>query len=448
MHAIASRRRATGLLAAGLILAAVALPSVAAPALAGLGFDDHVTQISAGGYHTCALRTHTGTGTVWCWGDNTYGQLGDGTTGNATTHLRLVPVQVRRGNGFLTGITAISAGERHTCARRDDGTAWCWGRNQFGQLGDGTTGGATQRRLKAVQVERGSGFLTGVTTISAGLWHSCARTANGTGWCWGRNQLGQLGDGTTGGSTHRRLKAVQVLRTGGDGPLTGVATVDAGFYHSCARTTNGSAWCWGDNSYGQLGDGTTGNADHLRLKAVRVKWVLGTNLIGVTALSTGSWHSCARRNDGSTWCWGSNNYGELGDGSTGDANHLRLKAVQVLRAPGPDPLLAVASVSAGGWHSCARTNDNRAWCWGDDFWGEVGDGTTGGLRLRAVPVVLQNGSPLTNVNTVSAGTYHSCARTLNRTAACWGDNRKGQLGNGVADSLKRSYAAKVVFMRP
>ena len=211
-----------------------------------------MTGVTAGSGQSCA---RTAGGDAWCWGDDTYGQLGDGTTGNAD-HLRLKAMRVRRGGSYLTGVAAVSAGRDHTCARRADGSAWCWGYGEFGQLGDGTTGDADHRRLKAVRVRQGGGFLAGVRRLDAGRDHTCVRRGDGTAWCWGAGGDGSIGDGTTG----VRRKAVRVLRaTGG---LTDVRAISAGAEHSCAARANGTAWCWGMDNSAQLGDGLYDGVPH------------------------------------------------------------------------------------------------------------------------------------------------------------------------------------------
>jgi alpha-tubulin suppressor-like RCC1 family protein len=281
---------------------------------------DDVTAISAGGYHGCALK---GDGTVWCWGDDTYGQLGDGTTGDADHH-RLKAVRVRRGSGHLSGVSAISGGERHTCARRGDGSAWCWGDDTYGQLGDGTTGDAHHLRLRAVRVRQGGGSLTGVAAVSAGRDHTCARKADGSAWCWGYGEFGQLGDGTTGDADHLRQKAVRV--TQGGGFLADVRRLDAGRDHTCVRRGDGTAWCWGAGGDGSLGDGTTGDANGVRLKAVRVVRATG-DLTDVRDISAGAEHSCAARANGTAWCWGMDNSAQLGDGLYDGVPHPYAKRV-------------------------------------------------------------------------------------------------------------------------
>ena len=275
----------------------------------------------------------------------------------------------KAGGAALTGVVAVSAGGVHSCARTSDGAAWCWGRNAYGILGDGTT----TDRLGAVQVTKsGGGALTGVTAVSAGKgYHSCARTSDGAAWCWGYNAYGQLGDGTT----TDRLRAVRVTRAGGS-VLSTVASVSAGGYHSCARTRAG-AWCWGSNGAGRLGDGTMTS----RLRAVRVTDPSGDALTEATAVSAGLNHSCARTREGAARCWGPNGYGQLGNGTTTD----RPWAVRVQKSGGA-ALLGVTAVSAGDFHGCARTTAGAAWCWGSNDSGKIGDGTTTD-RHRAVRVV-------------------------------------------------------------
>lgn len=397
-----------------------------------LAASDAVSKVSAGGTYTCAVK---GDGSAWCWGDDYFGELGDGSTGDAQ-NLRLTPVRVRHGGGNLSGVSAISAGGDNTCAVKSTGSVWCWGWGQYGANGDGTT---TDRHT-AVHVKSSlGGYLTDVTQVAMGGGDTaCARRTDGTVWCWGSASDGQTGDGTTGDANGLRLTAVQVRR--GSGFLTGITQISSnqGDYSTCARRKDGTAWCWGEDQSGELGDGTTGNGDGLRLKAVQVKQG-ATGMTDVSSVAVGAEHACAVKRNGSAWCWGSDGSGELGDGTTGDpSTHLRLSPVKARSATEPLANLTAGSAggNGGGNFSCVRRSDATAWCWGADSAGELGDGTTGDVghvRLTAVEV-RHSGVAFANVKQVSAGSQHTCAVRTNGTLWCWGANAYGQLGIGSADA--------------
>ncbi len=340
-----------------------------------------VTAIAAGGSHTCAL---TSSGGVWCWGRNFYGQLGDG-----TTTARSTPVAV---SGLPSGVTAIAAGGFHTCALTSSGGVWCWGYNYYGQLGDGTP----TARSTPVAV---SGLPSGVTAIAAGYYHTCALTSSGGVWCWGRNSYGQLGDGTT--TTRSTPVAVSGLPSG-------VTAIAAGGVHTCALTSSGGVWCWGDNYSGQLGDGTTTT----RSTPVAVSGLPS----GVTAIAAGYNHTCALTSSGGVWCWGANYSGQLGDGTT----TTRSTPVAVSGLPS-----GVTAIAAGYNHTCARTSSGGVWCWGANYSGQLGDGTT---TTRSTPVAV-SGLP-SGVTAIAAGGFYTCALTGSGGVWCWGSNRYGQLGDG------------------
>jgi alpha-tubulin suppressor-like RCC1 family protein len=268
---------------------------VAVPGLTGVRTT--ANSVAAGWYHSLALKAD---GTVWAWGYNAAGQLGNGTTTNSSR-----PVQVRgpNGVGFLTNIVAVAAGVYHSLALRSDGTVWAWGYNYYGQLGNATL----QDSVYPVQVHdsSGSGTLTNIRAIAAGAGHSVALTTSGMVLTWGWNFYGQLGNGNT---TDRMLP----------GPLTslsGVATIAAGYAHTLAGKTDGTVWNWGSNFYSQLGDGTTTD----RHAPVQVHGVGNSGMLGnVRTLAAGSGHNLALRSDGSVVAWGFDFYGSLGDGRQGD----------------------------------------------------------------------------------------------------------------------------------
>jgi alpha-tubulin suppressor-like RCC1 family protein len=397
--------------------------------VASLGAD--VVAVSAGGNHACACKAD---GTLWCWGGNGDGQLGDG-----STRYRDTPAKVAAALGFLH----VAAGLDFTCAIRVGATLSCWGENLVGQLGIG---------MPAVQVTplAVARLGTDVAQLSAGNRSFCARKTDGSAWCWGDNLAGQPDDGPTG----YRPSPVEVVALGHsvaqvasgwggatcalltDGGVwcwgsisnasgnfdarpvpfevaglpTNIAEVAVGWAHACARADDGALWCWGRNDNGQLGDGS--NA-YFRDTPVQVSALAGL----VAEVSTTGTHTCARSIDGMLWCWGSNDSGELGDGTTTDS------ATPLKVAPLGANVRQV-STSPGG-HTCARLTDGTAWCWGRNDSGQLGDSTT---SQSATPVQV---SGLASAVAISAGASHTCARTSDGSAWCWGDNQVGQLGNGM-----------------
>ena len=338
-----------------------------------------IAAVSAGEGDSCGLTTG---GNGYCWGDNFRGQLGDGTTTG-----RLTPVLV---SGSLS-FALLSALSDHTCGITTGGDTYCWGLNDQGQLGDGTT----TDRVTPVLVSGGLSF----ASLSSGENHTCGLTTGGIAYCWGRNDLGQLGDGTT---TER---LTPVLVSGG----LSFASLNAGGGqgHTCGLTTGGEAYCWGRNFDGQLGDGTTTN---------RLAPVLVSSGQSFTALSAGGFHSCGVTTGGDAYCWGENFFGELGDGTTTD----RLTPVLVSGS------LSFASLSAGSSHSCGLTTGGNAYCWGRNTRGQLGDGTTTG---RLTPVLVTGGLSFASLN---LGDPHSCALAATGGGAyCWGSNFSGQLGDGT-----------------
>jgi len=380
-----------------------------------------ILNIVAGSKHTCAILTG---GKVMCWGDNTSGQLGNNTGNNSDTPVpvyglsrgvialtagiqstcalisgggvkcwgngQITPVDV---SGLASGVTAMAAGYRHTCAVTAGGGVICWGDNDKGQLGDGTT----TNRITPVDV---SGLSSGVTALAAGIRHTCALLDGGGVKCWGANYDGQLGDGTR----TDRVTPVNV-----SGLSSGVTALAAGGNHTCALLDGGGIKCWGDNWYGQGGDGTI---EH-HSTPVDVSGLTS----GVIALYTGRDHTCALLNGGGVKCWGANYDGQLGDGTTTD----RSTPVDVSGLSG-----GVKTLATGESHTCALFEDRRVMCWG---W--IGYGQFGGriIPYRSTPMDV-NGLT-SGITSLTAGEDHTCAVSTGGVVKCWGDNDRGQLGDGT-----------------
>jgi cysteine-rich repeat protein len=298
-----------------------------------------VAAAAPGKEHTCVLMT---TGGVKCWGRNDKGQLGDGTGSDSS-----VPVDV---SGLSSGVVSLCSGEKHTCAVLAGGGVKCWGLNDKGQLGDGTT----TDRASPVNV---SGMSSGIAVVEGGGKHTCAVTAAGAVKCWGLNDRGQVGDATT----TDRLTPVDV-----SGVSSGAAGVSCGDKHTCAVFSAGGVKCWGLNDKGQVGDATTTD----RLTPVDVSGLT----TGAAGVSCGEKHSCALLTAGGESCWGLNDVGQLGDGTTTDS--LTPIAVTGLASSAVD-------AACGYGHTCAVLDTGGIVCWGNNNRSQLGDGTN---TDRSVPV--------------------------------------------------------------
>jgi alpha-tubulin suppressor-like RCC1 family protein len=337
-------------------------------------------NITADADHTCAV---TAGGAAKCWGDNGSGKLGDG-----TTQPRAVPVSV----SGISGVSAIAGGLFHTCAITTAGALYCWGSNAYGQLGDGTTADHT---TPAAVPGLGS-----VTDIGTGYSHSCAVVSGGVK-CWGDNTFGQLGNG----STTDHTSPIDVF-----GLTSGVVAVAAGQYFNCALTTGGGVKCWGDNVYGQLGDGSTMQ----RIQPVDVTG-LSSGVMAIAASEGG--HTCALLDTGAVKCWGNNEYGQLGENRACPTPCTSPVDVTGLSS-------GVSEITVGYFSTCALLSGSMK-CWGNNQFGQVGDNQVCGV-LCGTPVDV-SGLPA-GVTTITAGARHTCARTAS-AIYCWGDNFEGQVGD-------------------
>ena len=349
-----------------------------------------VIDISAGGAHVCAVRSD---GRVFCWGRNDHGQLG--VAGGASD----VPVEVP---GITTAVQ-VSAGVEHTCARLEDDTLRCWGSDAEGQLGDGSTDSTGPTPVTVSSID-------GATDVSAGSQYTCA-VAAGQAYCWGSDIAEQLGNGDGALDSDVPYLVDAIAST-----AQGVAASDT---HACAVVDTGQVYCWGANNVGQLGRGAPSSGGEGVPAAV-------SGLTGASQVTTGSQgvtrgHGCAR-SGGDVRCWGYNDVGQLGTGSTDPSS-----------SPTAVVLTDVADVSAGPSYTCAARSSGELWCWGGSLTG-VTSGADTPERFGEVDAVMR----------VSAGgagfNHHACAIVAGR-AVCWGSNNDGRLGAGIATGMSTSIRA-------
>ena len=339
------------------------------------------TAITAGGIHSCALHQD---GTISCWGNNQYGQLGDRTDDYNSSSL--APVGV----AGITDATAITTGWAHSCALHQDGTISCWGNNEWGQLGDGQSADDWYDRSADSSVPVGVAGITDATAIAAGSSHSCALHEDGTISCWGSNTWGQLGDKTDDDSSMPVAVA----------DITDATAITAGRGHSCALHQAGTISCWGNNEYGQLGDKTDDDSSVPAAVA---------DITDATAITTGYAHSCALHQNGTISCWGNNENGQLGNGTDNSS-----------RVPvGVAGITDATAITTGYGYSCALHEGGTISCWGE------GHRTRGGSSM---PVAVAG---ITDATAITAGYSHSCALHQNGTISCWGSNAYDKLGSGT-----------------
>ncbi|KRE21939.1 RCC1 domain-containing protein [Paenibacillus sp. Soil522] len=359
-------RRRFMLLVCGFLLVTLLLPFQAAAAevgstVTGESSKSGVTMVEAGG-PSIALKED---GTVWTW-------------------VGVAPVQVQG----LSSVSAVAASDQNYLVIKSDGTVWAWGDNIERQLGECEGTELDYYRSTPVQVCN----LSSVVAVTSARYHNLALKSDGTVWAWGDNSKGQLGDG---GSYDYSLGPVQVQG------LSSVVAIAAGDDHSLALKSDGTVWAWGLNNYGQLGIGRTTSTSSTPVQV--------QGLSSMVAIAAGNDHNLAVKSDGTVWQWGMTYNGELFNGGSGDL----YTPVQV------QGLSSVSAVAAGGRsHNLALKSDGTVWAWGDNDYGQLGDGTT---TRRYPPVQVQG---LGSVATIAAGTSHSLALKSDGTVWAWGYRNK------------------------
>ncbi len=321
-------------------------------------YDDNNTH-----EHTCAI---TKAGALYCWGRNDFGQVGNNSTSD-----RLTPVKVK------DGIAAVSLGWGHTCAVGVEGAVYCWGNNEKGQVGNGNT----SNQKKPVKVK------DGIKAISTGYYNTCGVSVEDDLYCWGFNERGQIGNG----STSDQKTPVKVM--------DGIATVSLSWGHTCSVSVDGGLYCWGSNAEGQLGKevGVTN-----QLTPVKV-------MDAIKAVTLGIYHTCSISNEGSLYCFGRNDYGQVGNGSTG----FQMTPTKLMDG--------IAAVTLGLYHTCGMGVDGAMYCWGYNEQGQIGNGST---IDQLTPVKVMD-----DIATISTGDFHTCSVSVDGSLSCWGDNDYRQVGN-------------------
>lgn len=358
----------------------------------GTIFHYRIVAYNAGGAVFGADQTFITPTSVWAWGSNRSGELGDGTNNNSN-----IPVQVNS----LTDVTAVSVGMAyHTLSLKNDGSVWAWGRNGDGQLGDGTF---VNRNIPA-QVPG----LANIVATAAGSGFSVALKNDGAVWAWGANWTGQLGIGTNNDS----YVPVQLS------DLSGIIGISAGYQHTLALKNDGTVWAWGANWNGELG-----MPNYIDSSTVPVQ--VG-GISDVIAVAAGGQFSAVLKNDGTVWTWGSNQYGELGDGTNIDS----YIPVQVVALTG------IKAISGGWHHLLALKDDGSVWASGQNRYGTLGDGTD---IDRNVPVQAVG---LTGVTAIATGYYSPIALKNDGTVWGWGRNQDGQVGDGT--NIDRNIPVQVL----
>ncbi len=352
-------------------------------------FWNEIKSITAGFDHSCGLLSN---GSAMCWGRNNNGQIGDGSTTQ-----RVNPTFVNSTEPFIS----IIAGGFHTCGLLINGGVKCWGSNNRGQIGNGSSSD-TVNNVNPTLINSTESFVS----ITADGLRTCSLLSNGSAMCWGLNTNGQVGDGTIG---LRKLNPTFVNST------EPFISITAGDLHTCGLLSNGSAMCWGDNENGQIGNGSSSAPVN------NVNPTFVNSIESFVSITAGDSHTCGLLNNGSVMCWGSNFYGQIGNGSSSlTVDNLNPTFVNTSKS--------FVSIIADGLHTCGLLSNESAMCWGYNVHGQIGDGST---INRNNPVFV---NPTESFVSITAGSFHTCGVLNNGSSMCWGQNDFGQIGNGSSSA--------------
>ncbi len=350
----------------------------------------HAGTLGVGESHTCILKSD---GQAYCWGENSVGQLGNGSTESSMT-----PVAVSGGLRF----TSISAGWDHTCGLTADNDAYCWGRGRYGRLGNGSV----ENSMIPTAVSGGLSF----ELIDSGMAHTCGITTDGASFCWGRGEDGILGNNSVESSS------LPVPVSGGHSFIS----IDAGSATTCGITSGGDAYCWGASDFGNL----LGQGDDELERKIMPGLVAGGFSFQPGSISVGLDHVCAITTADEAVCWGRGRYGKLGIGSTGS-----LGVLENLKVPRKvNGNISFTSIATGVFQTCGIATRGKAYCWGRNGSGQLGDGTT---TMRVEPAAV---SARSGFKELAIGNDHACGVSSNDELYCWGDGEAGKLGTRSSDN--------------
>ncbi|MBK7843723.1 MAG: hypothetical protein IPJ71_08520 [Bdellovibrionales bacterium] len=394
-------------------------------------------SLTAGMGHTCGLASD---GKAYCWGWDSDGQLGE--NGDGDNLDENIPVLVDTSNlSAGSSFISLTAGMGHTCGLASDGKAYCWGRDFEGQLGENGDGDNLDENTPALVdtsiLSAGSSFIS----LVAGNYHTCGLASDGKAYCWGWDSDGQLGEDGDGDNLDENIPVL--VDTSNLSAGSSFISLVAGVDHTCGLASDGKAYCWGSDSFGQLGENGDGDNldENIPVLVDTSNLSAGSSFISLVA---GNYHTCGLASDGKAYCWGSDSFGQLGengDGDNLDENTPALVDTSILSAGS-----SFISLVTGSYHTCGLASDGKAYCWGRDSEGQLGENGDGDNLTENIPVLVDtsNLSAGSSFISLTAGSYHTGGLASDRKAYCWGRDFEGQLGeNGDGDNLDENIPVLV-----
>jgi alpha-tubulin suppressor-like RCC1 family protein len=371
---------------------------------------EKLVSISTGARHTCGL---TASGTAYCWGLNETGELGNDSRFDSSVPIKIATKFDRQAIFFSN----ISAGGHYTCGITLVGHSYCWGMNNAGELG--IEKGHTPGVPFPVNAPKGEKVLI-FSLISTSFSHTCGLTLSGKAYCWGENYYGELGNNDF-DFYHKQVGLPIPVSPPELGSALTFSSISSGSGFTCGLTQTGKAYCWGTSKEGALGNTITSSSS----SPISVISAVGKNPLTFSNITTGDSHTCALTSNGKAYCWGLNKDGELGNSTTKNSNI----PIEVTTPKDETPVI-LASISTFYQHTCGLTTSGKAYCWGANEYGQLGNDSTTNSLVPIAVVSSVNGETLT-FSSIDAGLYHTCGITTMKKAYCWGLNDSGELGNNT-----------------